>query len=479
MAQSLPLIRWLTAIAVAAVGAALVICLLGGHRVPMETIRALGLLALALTAYVWVLYPPPASILVSIAVFVGLQWAWAARSPWGLRWDLAAFAMIIGVGATERRRRQIRFKRMQQLLDDLHEEQTVKEQAIAAAHQTSQGLQKKFSRYTQLQAIAAELSNMTDLTAIAQLVVTRAFSLIGKSDVCLLFLLDKEQQELSLFASKRRESIPAVRAKHGDQFDRHVLRTQRALLVNDVRRDFRFPTTGSVAVSHQRPISSVIASPLVINQSPEGVLRLDSSQPGAYTQDDLRFLDILLDLVSAAVTNAKLFAQTQQLAIADGLTGLMLRRPFLEQLTRELTRSGRSREPVSVLMIDVDEFKKYNDSFGHTAGDLVLKSIADVLRAVMPAGGAVARYGGEEFSVLLPRLSRHEAGDIAEKVRRLVEEQVRGSRVQRGADGRRVTVSIGAAAFPDDAQVELELLRIADQRLYQAKRGGRNIVVTS
>jgi diguanylate cyclase (GGDEF)-like protein len=181
------------------------------------------------------------------------------------------------------------------------------------------------------------------------------------------------------------------------------------------------------------------------------------------------------------VTNAKLFAQTQRLAIADGLTGLMLRRPFMEQLTRELTRSARSREPVSVLLLDVDEFKKYNDSFGHTAGDVVLKGVADVLRAAVPAGGAVARYGGEEFSVLLPRLSRHEAGDLAEKLRRLVEEQVRGGRPSpRGpGDGRQVTVSIGVAAFPDDAQVELELLRVADQRLYQAKRSGRNLVCAS
>ena len=328
ISQSLPWIRWMTAIAIAAVAVALVVCLLAGPRVPIATIQALGVLTLALSAYAWALYPPPVSAVVSLLVLAGAQWVWAARQPWGTRWDLAAFAIIIGVAAAERRRRQIRFKRMRQLLGDLREEQTVKEQAITTAHQISQGLQKKLNRYTQLQMIAAELSNMTDLTAISQLVVTHAFALIGKSDACLLFLLDKEQQELSLFASKRRESLSAIRAKHGDQFDRHVLRTQRALLVNDVRRDFRFPATGTVAASHQRPISSVIASPLVINQSPEGVLRLDSSQPGVYTQDDLRFLDILLDLVSAAVTNAKLFAQTQRLAIADGLTGLMLPPPL-------------------------------------------------------------------------------------------------------------------------------------------------------
>ena len=479
-----PAIRWMLTLAILLVCVLVIVLILGGAASHVELLRTVSLLAIALSTYAWVVSPPAGGLAASTAVFVCLQWAWAARQTWALRWDLAAFGILLAVAISQRRRRSHRVQGLLQTLDDLREERTVKDQAIVLAHQTSQAVKKKLSRYVQLQSIAAELSNMTDLMAIAQLVVDRAFALIGKSDVALLFLVDKEQQELSLFASKKRESIPSIRAKHGDQFDRHVLRTQRPLLVNDVRRDFRFTTAAAVTVATDRPISSVIACPLFIHQTPEGVLRLDSSQPGTYTQDDLRFLDILLDLVSAAVTNAKLFAQTQQLAIADGLTGLMLRRPFLEQLTRELTRSIRSREPVSVLMLDVDEFKHYNDAFGHTAGDLVLKSIAEVLRVVVPPGGAMARYGGEEFAVLLPRLTRHEAGDVAEKIRGLVEQQVQGSSryahhsASSGAaqEPIRVSVSIGAASFPDDAQVELERIRIADQRLYQAKRGGRNLV---
>jgi diguanylate cyclase (GGDEF)-like protein len=297
--------------------------------------------------------------------------------------------------------------------------------------------------------------------------------------------VDPERQELSLFASKRREPVAAIRAKHGDQFDRHVLRTHRPLLVNDVRRDFRF----TIAVSPERETSAVIACPLLLGPRPAGVLRLDSPQPAAYNQDDLRFLDILLDLVSTAMTNARLFAQTQQLAITDGLTGLTLRRPFLEQFTRELSRALRSREPVSILMVDVDHFKSYNDAFGHTAGDVVLKSVAEVLRAAVPPDALPARYGGEEFVVLLPRTVRHQASDVAEAIRRQVERGVKGGGTSGGARAadregtvtatRGVTVSIGLASFPDDAQVDLELIRVADQRLYQAKSAGRNLVCSS
>jgi diguanylate cyclase (GGDEF)-like protein len=479
-----PAIRWIVALTLVVACAILATFLVGGSRAQTDTVHTVCLLTIALAAYVWVLYPTGGSLVVTSVVLVCLVWAWAARQAPALGADIAACGILVSAAAWRRRRRDRRLQRMQQILDDLDEERTVNEQAIALAGQTREALQKKLSRYTQLQTIAEGLSDLTDLGSIAQLAVDRAFALIGKSDVCLLFLVDQEQQELSLFASKKRESIASIRAKHGDQFDRYILRTHRPLLVNDVRRDFRF----TVTVSPERDVSSVIACPLLLGQSAEGVLRLDSSHPGAYTQDDLRFLDILLDLVSTAVTNAKLFAQTQRLAVTDSLTGLTLRRPFLEQLTRELTRAGRSREPVSVLMLDVDDFKAYNDTFGHMAGDLILKGVAEVLRAVVPPGGIIARYGGEEFVVLLPRLSRHQASDVAEKIRRLVEQQVHGSErsparpstpLREGGEHQAVTVSLGVASFPDDAQAELELIRIADHRLYQAKRAGRNLVCSS
>ena len=483
-----------------------------GERVRAAQIRIthpVRLLLIALATYAWVLYPAAGSLVITIAVLVSLLWAWAIRQASGL--EPAVLGLLTGTAVWQRQRRSRQLQRMQQLLDDLGEERTVKDQAIELARHTRGALQKKLSRYTQLQLIAEALSNTTDLAPIAQLAVNRAFTLIGKSDVCLLFLVDQERQELSLFASEKRASIATVRAKHGDQFDRYVLRTHAPLIVSDARRDFRFTVTASA----ERAISSVIACPLFLGQSPAGVLRLDSAQPGVYTQDDLRFLDILLNLVATAMTNAKLFAQTQRLAMTDGLTDLMLRRPFLEQLTRELTRSSRSREPVSVLMLDVDHFKRHNDTFGHTAGDLILKGVAKVLLEAVPPGGVIARYGGEEFVVLLPQAERPQAHEAAEKIRRFVEEHVQesgrvahhptaalpaGSSAQVSARSERrvkeiaqvgatrerqiepggaVTVSIGVASFPADAQAELELIRVADQRLYQAKREGRNRVVSS
>ena len=482
------ILSWL--VALAAVFACVVLgqSLLGHAEAAARTAPTLAAMLVALATYAWGLYPVAGSLGVSAGALVCLAWAWAVLQMAGLGWALAAFGVLAGTAVWQRRLRDGRLHRLRRTLEELRGQQTVKRQAIALAGQTADALQKKLARYTQLQAIAEALSNLTDLTAIATLAVERAFDLIGKSDVCLLFVVDPDQQELSLFASQRREGMPSIRAKHGDQFDRHVLRSHRPLLVSDTRRDFRF----TVAVAREREIGSVIACPLMAGESPAGVLRLDSASAGAYTQDDLRFLDILLDLVATALTNARLFAKTQQLAVTDSLTDLTLRRPFLEQLTRELTRAWRSREPVSVLMLDVDHFKAYNDTFGHTAGDVILRRVADVLRAVVPPGGAIGRYGGEEFVVLLPGLARHQAGEVAEQVRRTVGRQLQG--VPREGERRAlqavrtaqpaeleegVTVSVGLAVFPDDAKVDLELIRIADQRLYQAKHAGRNVVVSS
>ncbi len=451
---------------------ALASAIVGSSPAGIGTFHALCVMAIALAAYAWVIYPTVGSVSLSLVMLVCVLWAWAARQSAALGADAAALVVILVPAAWQQRVRARRCKRMAQVVEDLDEERTVKEQAIACARQTSAALQKKHSRYTQLQSIAEHLSNLTDRQAIASLAVERTFSLIGKSDVCLLFLVDRDRQELSLVASKRREDLPSVRAKHGDQFDRYVLRTQRPLLVNDVRRDFRF----TVTIAQERTVSSVIACPLLLGQRAEGVLHMDSAQPSAYTQDDLRFLDILLGLVATALTNAELFAQTEQLAMTDGLTGLTLRRPFLEQLGRELTRSARSRDPVSVLMIDVDEFKQYNDAYGHTAGDLILQAIAGAVRATVPPDGMSARYGGEEFAVLLPKTKRHQASDIAEQIRRTIEARVEGGN---RSERRPVTASIGVASFPDDAQADLELIRIADQRLYQAKRAGRNLVCSA
>jgi len=171
----------------------------------------------------------------------------------------------------------------------------------------------------------------------------------------------------------------------------------------------------------------------------------------------------------------ELNVRLERLAVTDGLTGVYNNRRFQEQLAAELLRSGRTGRPMSVLMVDVDWFKRVNDAMGHPAGDELLRRLAVVLGAGLRATDMLARYGGEEFAVILPETPRGEATAVAERMRAAVEEQV-------NADKRwtqKVTVSIGVATWPENGKTGQALLVAADQAMYAAKNQGRNQVVTS
>jgi diguanylate cyclase (GGDEF)-like protein len=168
-------------------------------------------------------------------------------------------------------------------------------------------------------------------------------------------------------------------------------------------------------------------------------------------------------------------SRLERLAVTDGLTGVYNHRRFQEGLATELLRSARTGRPCSVLMADVDLFKKVNDAMGHPAGDELLRRLAQVLNSALRATDLLARYGGEEFAALLPETSKTVAGQVAERMRSAVENELNG-------DGRwpqKITVSIGVATYPDDGKTGEQVLEAADQALYVAKHQGRNRVVIS
>ncbi|HEY6108321.1 MAG TPA: diguanylate cyclase [Gemmatimonadales bacterium] len=160
--------------------------------------------------------------------------------------------------------------------------------------------------------------------------------------------------------------------------------------------------------------------------------------------------------------------ELEKVSVTDGLTGLFNRRRLMEVLSDETRRSQRLKHTFATLMVDVDHFKKYNDSFGHLAGDGVLTRVAGILREATREVDFVARYGGEEFLVMLPETAMPEAQEIAERVRSRIAEE--------SFSGRRITVSIGVAEFPLHGQTPEHVIAAADEALYEAKREGRDRV---
>lgn len=175
------------------------------------------------------------------------------------------------------------------------------------------------------------------------------------------------------------------------------------------------------------------------------------------------------------IENEQLQAQLREQAIRDSLTGVFNRRYLEESLVRELARMEREKQPLSVAMLDIDAFKNFNDTYGHSVGDRMLQSLATILIQNTRVGDIVCRYGGEEFAVVLPGASPQIAIERIEKCRHAFQEQ----RIKLGGKELGSTLSAGVASFPKDGTVSDQLLDVADKALYLAKQKGKNIVLAA
>ena len=328
-------------------------------------------------------------------------------------------------------------------------------------------LEQKLKRYSTLKKVVEELSMALAPEDINRLIIERSYDALKKDGRVMLFLIDTERQELMLTASK---NAAHIKAKKGDIFDHWVLRHRKPLMIEDVAGDFRFPTDD--IEDAKSSFLSLIATPLVDEDKIVGILRMDDAHPLAFTQDDLRLLDIIANVGVVAVQNSILYARTEELAIKDGLTGLYVRRYFMDRFGEEVKRAARSGSDFSLLMIDIDNFKDYNDRFGHAAGDIVLKHLSRILSESAREGDIAARYGGEEFALLLVGMKKEDAIRVAGSIREASEKNPLVLRRQES----RVTVSIGLASYPEDSILKDELIKTADIRLYKAKSQGRNRV---
>ncbi len=246
---------------------------------------------------------------------------------------------------------------------------------------------------------------------------------------------------------------------------------RKSWYVPDLEHDTLFRVRGGAGSKGR---GCLLAVPIVSGGELLGVLNFERSQKADFGPDEIEFFTAVADQVGLAVQNARLHEQTVALSVTDPLTGVPNRRHLFAQLEAELARAARFGTPLTVVMIDIDHFKRLNDSEGHSAGDEVLREVCQRLRQSLRKVDTLARYGGEEFVVLLPQISRAEALEVAEKLRR----SVCDTPLAHGArqPGGRVTISLGLATLPGDATEQGALIDAADSALYASKRGGRDRV---
>jgi diguanylate cyclase (GGDEF)-like protein len=227
---------------------------------------------------------------------------------------------------------------------------------------------------------------------------------------------------------------------------------------------------------HAMNASSLLVVPLFVRNRVVGAMQLFGEREDSFSREDAELL-WMLSLVTESMLARDYSNETLlRFAFTDFLTGLKTRGYFEQQFDLELARAERRGTPVALLMIDIDHFKRLNDTHGHPAGDLVLHDVAAILTSDLRQIDIAARYGGEEFILLLPETTLQGAKLVAQRLRYSVE-QAKFRTSARNLPEEHVTISIGVAVFPDEARFKRELLEAADAALYQAKANGRNRVV--
>ena len=297
-----------------------------------------------------------------------------------------------------------------------------------------------------------------------------------QSERASLLLLDDESNELILKAASGLATDPSLVGpiSVGEGVSGEVINTGKPLIVTDMRSSGRKPAPPERSYKTE----SFISYPITIGGRKVGVLNVtDKSNGQPFNDIDLTLLDMIGPQMAVALERAEWqerATEFQLMSITDSLTGLPNRRYLEERLSEELNRSKRYDFPMSFLMIDIDDFKAYNDKNGHQAGDLALQITAHCLKAALRAADVASRYGGEEFCILLPQTALSEAGTIADRIRHRVNttHYPHGKSQPLG----RVTISVGVSTFSPIVNTSETVIAAADRALYQAKSLGKDRV---
>jgi diguanylate cyclase (GGDEF)-like protein len=306
-------------------------------------------------------------------------------------------------------------------------------------------------------AVSGTIELHEQLDALGKQVCSR----FGVSEFSLM-LLDEAHGELVVeaiagrtHASTRGGRFPVAMGVAGE-----VARTGSTLYVPDLSKEprfFRMP-------QQPPPLGSLVSVPLRAQGKTLGVMNLIRTRVDGYTPQEVRLSEAIGAQAAMSIANARLFQQTLELSFTDPLTDVANRRQLFLRLDQELSRALRFGDPLSVLMLDLDLFKQINDRFGHSIGDGVLRAVAAVLKRNVRKVDLVARYGGEEFCIVLPRIGKKEAIEVAEKLRRAI-----GTPLE-------VTISVGVSSLGNESIAPSDLIERADAALYEAKRAGRDRV---
>ncbi len=334
-----------------------------------------------------------------------------------------------------------------------------------ASHALLTLLKQQADELDALKKLSLNLTSSLDLQTVLDAVATEAMNLVKNASTANIFLytngflefgaaLDLNGTRNRPFMTPRKDGLTITVARRGVQ-----------IIVEDMKHHPLFEN-----LPEQRSEGSIIGIPLMINNNVVGVMNLSRSVMGGFSISELRLLGLLADQAAVAISNASLHRLVSEQAYSDTVTGLPNRRALDERLEREVLTARRTGFPFSVIMMDLDGFKEINDTYGHTLGDQVLRSVFNYLATGLRASDFLARYGGDELTLILSQTDLLAAHLVGEKTL----EKLGKYRYQL-PDGKSIGLSLsgGIALYPIHAMSGADLLRAADEALYRAKKHQR------
>jgi diguanylate cyclase (GGDEF)-like protein len=319
--------------------------------------------------------------------------------------------------------------------------------------------------YAAAQSLSAELERDALLERFAALLAD-----LVPSDSWVLGMRSDDQEELKRLASAGYRPAPGGAPDRSLALAESLAESEGAVVFDG---DHGAQVPAALLEGVEGTPRHFLLAPLRLGGRFGGVLKLDREN-GGFTEEEREAVFIFANQAAFILEHARLYAQHRLMATTDGLTGLYNHRYFQERLALELEKARRTGRPLSVALTDIDFFKKFNDTFGHQEGDVVLRKVADMVKeTVRNDRDVVCRYGGEEFVAILPDCDVVEARQVADRVRAFCADRLVGGS---GPEARPITLSIGVSTFPAAAKEQRDLIHVADEALYKAKHTGRNRV---
>ena len=327
---------------------------------------------------------------------------------------------------------------------------------------------KSYDYRQRLASFSADMGHVLDLEELAQSLLQLTTKAVGATQACLMLPSRAGFAVQFGCTSTPGEPVSFVKLDRQNPIIAWMERERRPLMRDSIETLAEFQSLTEHELRDLDAVGCELLSPVMKDGKLVGLLLLgEKESKRSYTSEDLDLLMILGRDVAVMVDNARRHAAVTVEANTDELTALFNHRVFHDRLEQEINRSSRFGLSFSLLMIDIDLFKTYNDAYGHLAGDGVLRKVAECISISRRRTDLAFRYGGEEFAVILPEANAREAFKVAERLRRTVESKMESF-------GILLTISVGVASWPRDAVMATEMIKAADAALYYAKQTGRN-----